>query len=157
MDNMFVYLLKNRKLNFSQSTSYNILERGLLRNCSWHFIKSNARFITDLRLSGVLVLGQIDPWDWAKWSEELLQICLTGVLRQVGDTNGSIVISCQNKHSVSVEQYLRLCMHYQRYYHYHYIIHWFLKICFEALKFSISTVGISIAKTGRNLGGWVWL
>lgn len=48
-----------------------------------------------LRLPSVLVLGQIDPGDGAKWSEELLQICLTGVLRQICHTNGGIIISCQ--------------------------------------------------------------
>lgn len=52
---------------------------------------------TDLWLSCVLVLGQIDPWDGAKWSEELLQVCLTGVLGQIGNTNSGIVIRCQIK------------------------------------------------------------
>lgn len=92
-----VFSYEQKTKHCSQFISYTVLERGLLRNCCWHFIKSNVRFITDLRLSRVLVLGQIDPWDWAKWSEELLQVCLTGVLRQVGDTNGSIVISCQKQ------------------------------------------------------------
>lgn len=92
-----VFSYEQKTKHCSQFISYTVLERSLLRNCCWHFIKSNVRFITDLRLSRVLVLGQIDPWDWAKWSEELLQVCLTGVLRQVGDTNGSIVISCQKQ------------------------------------------------------------
>ena len=50
---------------------------------------------TNLWLSCILVLSQIDPWDGAKGSEELLQVCLTSVLRQIGHTNGSIVISCE--------------------------------------------------------------
>lgn len=47
-----------------------------------------------LGLSGVLVFGQVDPGDGAEWSEEFLQVSLAGVLRQVGHTDGSIVISC---------------------------------------------------------------
>lgn len=52
---------------------------------------------TDLWLPSVLVLCQIDPRDGAKWSEELLQVCLTGVLRKIGHTNSSIVISCREQ------------------------------------------------------------
>lgn len=52
------------------------------------------KLCTDLRLSSVLVFGQVDPWDGAKRSEKLLQVSLTGVLRKIGHTNSSIVISC---------------------------------------------------------------
>lgn len=52
------------------------------------------RLSTDLGLPSILVLGQIDPGDGAKWSEELLQVRLAGVLRQIGHTNSGIVISC---------------------------------------------------------------
>lgn len=50
-----------------------------------------------LGLSGVLVFGQVDPRDGAKRSEKFLQVSLTGVLRQIGHTNSSIVISCGAK------------------------------------------------------------
>lgn len=50
---------------------------------------------TDLRLPGVLVLGQVDPGDGAEGSEELLQVCLAGILGQVGHTDGGIVVSCE--------------------------------------------------------------
>lgn len=60
---------------------------------------------TDLRLPSVLVLCQIDPGDGAKWSKELLQVCLTGVLRQIGHTNSGIVISCRvQTYSVYTDQ-----------------------------------------------------
>lgn len=49
----------------------------------------------DLRLSSVLVLGQIDPRDGAKRSEELLQVRLTGVLRQIGHANSGVVVGCK--------------------------------------------------------------
>ena len=54
---------------------------------------------TDLRLSSILVLGQINPGDGAKRPEKLLQVSLAGVLRQIGHTDGSVVISCQAIHS----------------------------------------------------------
>lgn len=63
--------------------------------------------VTNLGLSGVLVFGQVDPGDGAKWSEEFLQVSLTGVLRQVGHTNSSIVISCgprRKQHVHTLEQ-----------------------------------------------------
>lgn len=51
--------------------------------------------ISHLRLACVLVLGQVDPRDGAKRPEKLLQICLPGVLGQVGHTDCSIIISCR--------------------------------------------------------------
>lgn len=65
------------------------------------------KLCTDLRLSGVLVFGQVDPWDGAKRSEELLQVSLTGVLRKIGHTNSSIVISCGLKtYDIQIKSYL---------------------------------------------------
>lgn len=58
--------------------------------------------VPNLRLSGVLVFGQVDPRDGAKWSEKFLQVSLTGVLRQIGHTNSSIVISCGAKRKQDV-------------------------------------------------------
>lgn len=40
---------------------------------------------------------QVDAGDGAKGPEELLQVSLTSVLRQVGDTDGGIVISWAGK------------------------------------------------------------
>jgi len=45
-----------------------------------------------LALAGDLVLGQVDSGDAAERLEQFLQVTLLGVLRQVGDTNGSSVI-----------------------------------------------------------------
>ena len=55
----------------------------------------------DLGLPGVLVLGQVDPGDGAEGPEELLQVGLPGVLGQVGDTDGGVVVGClgQGKHA----------------------------------------------------------
>lgn len=64
-----------------------------------HFLLLSA----DLWLSSIFVLGQIDPGDGAKWSEELLEICLTSVLRQIGYTDGGIVISCWVETYIIVE------------------------------------------------------
>lgn len=69
-----------------------------------------------LGLSGVLVFGQVDPRDGAKWSEEFLQVSLTGVLRQIGHTNSSIVISCgakrkQDVHTLEKRAAVRLQAH----------------------------------------------
>lgn len=63
--------------------------------CSWNTMRENIPLpVPDLRLSGVLVFGQVDPGDGAKWSEKFLQVSLAGVLRQVGHTNSSVVVSC---------------------------------------------------------------
>ena len=50
-----------------------------------------------LGLPSVLVLGQVDPGDGAEGPEELLQVSLPGVLRQIGDTDGGIVIGCSGQ------------------------------------------------------------
>lgn len=48
--------------------------------------------VTYFRLARVLILSQVDPRDRAERSEELLQIRLPRVLRQVGHTDCSVVI-----------------------------------------------------------------
>ena len=53
--------------------------------------------LAHLGLAGGLVLCQVDAGDGAKGPEELLQVSLTSVLRQVGDTDGGIVISWAGK------------------------------------------------------------
>lgn len=65
------------------------------------------RASSNLWLSCILVLCQINPRDGAKWSEELLQIGLAGVLRQVGHTDCSIVISCKVQSFSNGTQYWR--------------------------------------------------
>lgn len=70
----------------------NSIQKGL------NFTRADICFIkmsTNLWLPSVLVLGQVDPGDGAKWPKKLLQVCLTSVLRQIGHTNSSIVISCR--------------------------------------------------------------
>ena len=59
------------------------------------------RLLAHLGLAGGLVLCQVDAGDGAKGPEELLQVGLTSVLGQVGDTDGGIVISWAGKESVS--------------------------------------------------------
>lgn len=81
----------------------------------------NARYFVlhksaDLWLSSILILGQVDPWDGAKRPEKLLQVCLTGVLRKVGHTDGGIVISCQSEiHTTTTTNKLGswICLHIQ--------------------------------------------
>lgn len=89
--------------------SQNILNRSNLKCAALCIVKMS----TDLGLSSVLVLGQINPRDGAKRSEELLQICLTGVLGQVGHTDGGIVISCQVIHSCLYQAILWLLLNAQ--------------------------------------------
>jgi hypothetical protein len=52
-----------------------------------------------LGLASGLVLSQVDAGDGAEGPEELLQVCFTGVLGQVGDTDGGVVVSCANGRS----------------------------------------------------------
>lgn len=62
---------------------------------SWSNISDNAGTITletDLALAGDLVLGQVDTRDGSKRSEQLLQVRLACVLRQVSDTDCSSLI-----------------------------------------------------------------
>lgn len=48
---------------------------------------------THFGLSGVLVLGQVDPGDGAEGPEQLLQVRLPGVLGQIGHADGGIIVS----------------------------------------------------------------
>ena len=59
------------------------------------------RLLAHLGLAGGLVLCQVDAGDGAKGPEELLQVGLTSVLGQVGDTDGGIVISWAGKENIS--------------------------------------------------------
>ena len=51
----------------------------------------------DLGLPGVLVLSQVDPGDGPEGPEELLQVGLPGVLGQVGDADGGVVVGCSGR------------------------------------------------------------
>lgn len=64
--------------------------QSLYTNMYLHIIVVTTK--TYFRLARVLILSQVDPRDRAEWSEELLQIRLPRVLRQVGHTDCSVVI-----------------------------------------------------------------
>lgn len=70
------------QLQQRNGTEDNPYDKGVLQVKCTHF-----------GLSSVLVLGQVDPGDGAKGPEQLLQVCLPGVLRQICHTDGGIIIS----------------------------------------------------------------
>lgn len=63
-----------------------VRERTLLIVCFFSYP-------TYLGLTSGFVLGQVNAGDGSERTEELLKVSLPGVLRQIGHTNGGIVIS----------------------------------------------------------------
>ena len=61
------------------------------------FFKGGVGVGVDLGLPGVLVLSQVDPGDGPEGPEELLQVGLPGVLGQVGDADGGVVVRCSGR------------------------------------------------------------
>ncbi|KAG7223191.1 hypothetical protein INR49_015799 [Caranx melampygus] len=90
-----------------QRTRLQLEETVIIENCtSLCFQKMEEEILSATCEPSAL----IDPGDGAKWPEELLQVCLTGVLGQVSHTDGGIVISCQARGHVFARLALcRLC------------------------------------------------
>lgn len=84
----------SRRWKLMKANPYEEKRKAVSVTTSRQLPQVSVKTSTDLGLPGVLVLGQVDPRDGAKRSEEFLQVRLAGVLRQISHTNSSVVISC---------------------------------------------------------------